>query len=241
MKISDIVINRINRFKAGYIFTYEDFDVPVENMSALKMALNRLVDSGKIVRLSKGRYYKPEVSEFGSLRPQEYQVVKDLLESDKKIIGYLTGIYAFNKLGLTPQVSNTIQIGSNFHRKPKKRGKYSIRFILQKNNITRENTYLLQILDSIRFIKRIPDSDISISCEKLILQIKNLSGSDLLVIVKLALKYNPGTKALAGAIIDKVSDSDITGQLLESLNPVSVFPFNISEKVLDNKLKWRIE
>ena len=56
MKVSDIVVNRINRFKAGYIFTYEDFDVPVENMSALKMALNRLVDSGKIIRLSKGRF-----------------------------------------------------------------------------------------------------------------------------------------------------------------------------------------
>jgi len=240
MKISDIVVNRINRFKAGYIFTYEDFDIPVENMSALKMALNRLVDSGKIIRLSKGRYYKPEESEFGSLRPQEYQVVKDLLESDNKIIGYLTGIYAFNKLGLTTQVSNTIQIGSNFHRKPKRRGKYSIRFILQKNNITRENVNILQILDSIRFIKKIPDSDISGSCEKLIFQIKKLSGTDLLVIVKLALKYNPGTRALTGAIIDKVSGSDITGQLLDSLNPVSVFSFNISEKILNNKPKWRI-
>jgi hypothetical protein len=54
------------------------------------------------------------------------------------------------------------------------------------------------------------------------------------------LKYNPGAKALAGAIIDQVSDSGITRQLLASLNPVSVFSFNISDKVLDNKLKWRI-
>jgi hypothetical protein len=241
MKISDIVINRINRFKSGYIFTYSDFVIPVGKYEALKKTLSRLVISGKIIRLSKGRYYKPEVSEFGSLRPQEYQVVKDLLESDNKIIGYLTGIYAFNKLGLTTQVSNTIQIGSNFHRKPKKRGKYSIRFILQKNNITRENTYLLQILDSIRFIKKIPDSAISGSCGKLIQQLKKLTEADLILIVKLAMKYNPGTRALAGAIIDKVSDSDITGQLLESLNPVSVFSLSVSENVLDNKLKWRIE
>jgi len=241
MKISDIVANRINKFKAGYIFTYGDFIVPLENISALKMALNRLVDSGKIVRLSKGRYYKPEGSEFGSLRPQEYQVVKDLLESDNKIIGYLTGIYAFNKIGLTTQVSNTIQIGSNFHRKPKRRGKYSIRFILQKNNITRDNIFLLQILDSIRFIKRIPDADISGSCERIILQMKKLSGPDLFLIVKLAMKYNPGTRALTGAIIDKVSSSDITGQLLDSLNPVTVFSFSVSENVLDNKIKWRIE
>lgn len=51
MKVSDIVTNKINRFKAGYIFTYNDFDVPVKNMSALKMALNRLVSNGKIIRL----------------------------------------------------------------------------------------------------------------------------------------------------------------------------------------------
>jgi hypothetical protein len=240
MKISDIVVNRINRFKAGYIFTYDDFDIPVENKSALKMALNRLVDSGKIIRLSKGRYYKPELSEFGALRPQEYQVVKDLLEEDNKVIGYLTGVSAFNNLGLTSQVSNTIQIGANIHRKPRRRGKYSIRFILQKNTISKENIYLLQILDSIRFIKRIPDSDVTRSCELIINLVRKLNASELLTLTRLALKYNPGAKALAGAIIDQVSDSGITGQLLDSLNPVSVFLFNISDKVLDNKLKWRI-
>ncbi len=240
MKISDIVINRINRFKAGYIFTYEDFEVPVGNISALKMALNRLVDSGKIIRLSKGRYYKPEISEFGSLRPQEYQVVKDLLESDNKIIGYLTGISIYNQIGLSTQVSNTIQIGTNISRKPRKRGKYSIRFILQKNNITKDNIYFLQILDSIRFIKRIPDTGVSDSCRRLIGLVRKMDDSEKQKLVKLALKYNPGTRALAGAIIDQVSISDLTDPLYNSLNFVSEFSCNISVDVLRNKSKWRI-
>jgi hypothetical protein len=240
MKITDIVINRINRFKSGYIFTYSDFDVPVDKVEALKKTLSRLVASGKIIRLSKGQFYKPEITEFGALRPQEYQVVKDLLEDDNRIIGYLTGVSAFNKLGLTTQVSNTIQIGSNIHRKPMKRGKYSIRFILQKNTITKDNIYLLQTLDSIRFIKRIPDSDVSRSYKILIGLVRNLSELDLLTMAKLAMKYNPGTRALTGSIIDQVSDSDISKQLLDSLNPVSVFSFNINDDVLGNKLKWRI-
>jgi len=100
MKVSDIVINKINRLKTGYVFTYSDFEEPVKNLSALKMSLNRLVSAGKIVRLSKGQFYKPEISQYGSLRPAEYQIVKDLLEDNKKIIGYLTGISAFNKLGI---------------------------------------------------------------------------------------------------------------------------------------------
>jgi hypothetical protein len=113
------------------------------------MSLNRLVSSEKIVRLSKGQFYKPEITDFGTLRPSEYQVVKDLLEDDQKIIGYLTGVSAFNKLGLTTQISNTIQIGTNFNSKTMKRGKYSIRFLRQKNTLSKNNIYLLQILDSI--------------------------------------------------------------------------------------------
>ncbi len=64
-------------------------------------------------------------------------------------------------------------------RKPRKRGKYSIRFILQKNTITRDNIYLLQILDSIRFIKRIPDTVVSDSCLRLIERIKEMDASEL--------------------------------------------------------------
>ena len=120
-----------------------------------------MVATGKIVRLSKGQFYKPEKSEFGLLQPPEYQIVKDLLEEKNKIVGYITGISIYNKLGLTTQVSNTIQIGTNIKRKPKKRGKYNIRFIRQKNTITKENTYFLQLLDAVRFINRIPDADVN--------------------------------------------------------------------------------
>jgi predicted transcriptional regulator of viral defense system len=240
MKITDIVVNRIKRFKSGHVFTYDVFDVPVDKSEALKKALSRLVASGKIVRLSKGQFYKPEISDFGTLRPSEYQVVKDLLEVDQKIIGYLTGVSALNKLGLTTQISNTIQIGTNIDRKPMKRGKYNIRFIQQKNTITKDNISLLQILDSIRFINRIPDSDITKSCVRITALIKDLYETDRILIAKYALKYSPGTRALTGAILDNVSKTEITSQLLASLNPVTVYVFNISNEVLENKDKWRI-
>jgi len=240
MKVSDIVINKINRFKSGYVFTYNVFDILVNNIGALKMALNRLVNSGKIIRLSKGQFYKPEITEFGVLRPPEYQVVKDLLEDNGKIIGYLTGVSTFNKIGLTTQLSNIIQIGTNIDRKSKKRGKYNIRFIRQKNTITKDIIYFLQILDSIRFIKRIPDSDISSSYFKIRTLIKNLAENEKEMIAKLALKYNPGTRALTGSILDQVTGSDITDKLLGSLNPVSVFSYNIIGDTTLDKEKWRI-
>ncbi|GAJ15436.1 unnamed protein product, partial [marine sediment metagenome] len=70
--------------------------------------------------------------------------------------------------------------------------------------------------------------------------IKNLSENEKWMIAKLALKYNPGTRALTGSILDQVAESDITDKLLGSLNPVSVFSYNIKEETSLNKEKWRI-
>ena len=240
MKVSDLVTNKINRLKTGYVFTYNEFDVPVNKVDALKKTLSRLVAAGKIVRLSKGQFYKPEKTEFGLLQPPEYQIVKDLLEEKNKIVGYITGISIYNKLGLTTQISNTIQIGTNIDRKPRKRGKYNIRFIRQKNTITKENTYMLQILDAVRFIKRIPDADVTESCKRIISIFRDFSQEDRIAIAKYARKYNPGTKALAGAILDYISEDSITDQLYYSINPATTFDLKISIEVLPNKQKWMI-
>lgn len=240
MKISDIVSNKIDRFKTGFVFTYDDFSIPVNKIDALKKALSRMVDSGKIVRLSKGKYYKPKEGIIGSLKPDEYQIVKDLLENDGKIIGYLSGVSAFNKLGLTTQVSNTIQIGCNIPKKTIKRGKYTIRSIQQKNTIYKENVTLLQILDAIRFIKKIPDANINNSCERLKIIINNLSEKEKDNLLKLVMKYNPSTRALVGAILELNNGQDYVSALYKSLRPTTVFNLNISEKTLINKNKWQI-
>lgn len=240
MKISEIVTNKIDRFKTGYVFTYKDFFFPVEKVNALKKVLSRLTESGKIVRLSKGRYYKPKEGITGLLKPDEYQVVKDLLEENGKIIGYLSGINAFNKLGLTTQVSNTIEIGTSIDKKSRKRGKYTIRFIRQKNTIANENIPLLQILDSIRFIKRIPDADINKSCEILRNIIQNLSDEEQAYLVKLALKYNPATRALTGAILEYIKGEAYVEVIYKSLRGTTAFNLYISENTLKNKDKWQI-
>jgi hypothetical protein len=61
----------------------------VNRKEAIIKALNRLVVSGKIVKLSKGKIYKPETTVFGILQPDQSQVVKDLLEGNSSIAGPL--------------------------------------------------------------------------------------------------------------------------------------------------------
>lgn len=128
MKTSDYISFTINRLPKGYVFTYVDFITEVNKKEAIIKALNRMVVSGKIAKLSKGKYYKPENTPFGNLQPNQSQVVKDLLEENGKIIGYLTGYSIYNQLGLTTQVSNTIQIGRNQIRPNFNREHYTISF-----------------------------------------------------------------------------------------------------------------
>ena len=99
LKTTEYVTSIIYRMPKGYVFTYEDFMGEVKKKEAVIKALNRMVESGKIAKLSKGKYYKPEETVFGQLQPDQYQVVKDLLEEDGKVIGYLTGYSIYNKLG----------------------------------------------------------------------------------------------------------------------------------------------
>ncbi|MEG1522195.1 MAG: DUF6088 family protein [Bacteroidales bacterium] len=241
MKTSDFIIFRLNRFPKGYVFTYHDFIVDVDKKDAIIKALNRLAKTNKIARLSKGKYYKPEDSEFGSLKPSLEQSVKDLLEKEDKIIGYLTGYSIYNKLGLTTQVSNTIQIGRKEMRPAFKREYYTISFVNQKNTITKENIPLLQILDAIRYIKQIPDTTIESSCKRFVSIIASLSESEQKLLIKLSQKYPPATRALIGAIFDELKISDLSESIFRTLNPITKYKIPEVAQVLSTAAKWNIQ
>ncbi|MGH9948208.1 MAG: type IV toxin-antitoxin system AbiEi family antitoxin domain-containing protein [Pyrinomonadaceae bacterium] len=233
-------MNTIDRFPKGYVFTYGDFNADVRKREAVIKALNRMAAAGKISKLSKGKYYKPESTQFGELQPDRRQIVKDLMEENSKITGYLTGLSIYNQLGLTTQVSNTLQIGKNQIRPSFKRERYSITFIQQKNTITRENVPLLQVLDAIRYIKKIPDTTIESSCKRFLAILKDIPDKDKKSLVRLALKYSPATRALLGALLDQMQRTDLTDRLLWSLNPITKYNLKGAAQVLLTTAKWNI-
>jgi hypothetical protein len=240
MKVSDYIASTIDRLPKGYVFTYSDFSAEVNKREAVIKALNRMANLGKISKLSKGKYYKPENTPFGKLQPNQSQIVKDLLEVDGKTIGYLTGYSIYNQLGLTTQVSNAIQIGKNEIRPNFKRERYTISFIKQKNTITKENIPLLQLLDAIRYIKKIPDSNIETSCKRILAILKTLSDKDKNTLVRLAIKYPPATRALFGALLDTMKENSISETLYESLNPITIYKLPGVNKILTDTAKWNI-
>lgn len=241
MKVSDYISFKIDRFPKGYIFTYADFVTGVNTKEAIIKSLNRMASSGKIVKLAKGKFYKPETSAFGNLQPSLYQIVKDLLEEDGKITGYLTGYSIYNQLGLTTQVSSIIQIGKNETRPSFKRERYTISIIKQKNTITRENITLLQILDAVRYIKKIPDTTNSAAVTRLLAIISELNDNEVSSLARLALKYPPAARALTGAMLQESGKINETEALRKSLNPITTFKLPGICDTLSSIENWNIK
>jgi len=241
MKIVDKIEAKIKKIPQGQVFSYTDFDIEVERKDTIVKTLNNLVAKGKIAKLSKGKFYKPQVTEFGTLLPSSYQIVKDFIEKDGKLIGYLTGYSIYNELLLTTQIANIIQIGTNQYRRPLKRGYYKISFVLQQNKITKTNFRLLQILDAVRFLRSIPATTTDEACKRLIQIFKELTAEEQAKITNLALNYTDYVRALCGAILEiNNADSSLLTLLDKSLNGITTYKLDISENILPTKTKWRI-
>ena len=153
----------------------------------------------------------------------------------------MTGYSVFNRLGLTTQIPNTIQIGTNVRKNKKQRGLFTISFVLQSNPITKDNIPLLQILDTIRFIKEIPDTTINQSCKRIIAIIQELEEGETNKLLILAEKYPPMARALFGAMVENIYGTNKAVSLWNTLNPLTTYKIGINEQVLPEIRKWRIE
>lgn len=240
MSIAANTYRKIEGLPAGQVFTYKDVLVDANKTEAVIKALNRMAQSGTIGKLAKGKYYRPEVSRFGLLEPGMDEVLKDLLFKDGKRIGYYTGLSVYNRLGLTTQVSFTVQIGRNDFRPAMERGYYRIKFLNQKNEITKESVPALQLLDAIRTINQIPDAHPKFVIKRISSIVKGLSKKEKELLVELALKYPPRTRAILGAILDDIKILKLAETLLESLNPVTTYSIPGAAEALTNGKKWNI-
>ncbi|GHU80321.1 hypothetical protein FACS1894145_6520 [Bacteroidia bacterium] len=238
--MTETIKNKIEKIEPGVVFTASDFDVTVKSPTTVSRILNDFVTQGYLRKLSKGRFYKPQISKFGELPPDMYQTVKDLIEKDSKLIGYITGYTAFNDLGLTTQAPSALQVGTYDEKKAIVRGAYRISFIKQRNNITKENIPLLKLLDCLRLFKIIPDILPDNACKRLLYLLSQLDENQRNKIKKLVLKYSPQTISLLGAMLETLSPQEDTTTLFKMLNPMTSYKLGISDKILFNQKKWNI-
>ena len=238
MIVANRIRDKIDEFQAGYVFTLSDFGLDASCDLALAKMLSRMVASGEIKRVAKGKYYKPKQTAFGQLKPAYDELVKDFLEKDGEIIGYLSGPSAFSGMGLTTQISSNIIIGANKYRRPVVRAGYKVSFLLQENPITMENVELLRILDAIKLIREIPGTTPAEACAIIMELVKSLDERRSCEFEQLSLKYTSYVRAMVGAILENLGRS--TDVVRRSINGVSSYKLPIPESVLPTKNNWNI-
>ncbi len=241
MKSVDYIVkNCIANIPSGQVFDYSLFPVSGDAFFAMAKSLSRLSKQGQIVRLSRGKYYKPRESVFGVLNPDESQLIRSLTQVGGQTIGYVTGLAAFNSLGLTSQVSNTILIARGSNQPAKEILGYKVRFVKRNFRFTRDDVKLLQLLDALKDIKTIPDTTVRESLKILIANLEKLQAGELQQMVRLVRWYPPSTRALVGAIFENRFSEIRVVSLYKSLNPLTKFRVGIDPDILPNKLKWNI-
>jgi hypothetical protein len=121
--VNNTIELKIGRLKPGDVFLPSDFK-DLGTSTAIRKALSRLVETGRVERMGQGIYVIPKYDKvFGKVLPSIEQIANILAKKDHVKIKP-SGQYALNKVGLSTQVpmrlvflttghSKKIQIGNS--------------------------------------------------------------------------------------------------------------------------------
>ena len=242
MKVAVQIRNKIKSIPGSEPFGYADMGIEPSDFLAAAKALERLQKNGTIKKVSKGVFYKPEISVFVALPPNYNQILQNYLYQNGKRTGYVTGYVLYNQLSLTTQMAFTTTIATNRSRKKINVGWLKTNCVKAYVNVTEENYPLLGILDAIKDIKSIPDSSASNAIKILMPKIKVFKKNDIESLIIYALEYPPRVRALLGAIIENIfrnKEFDVL-PLKKSLNPSTRFKLGIKNTDLPTSQNWNI-
>lgn len=129
MKISveSQVFSNIKKQKRGMLFFVDSF-ISIGNSKAVNKALERLVKSGELQRVSTGIYVRPIIDDaIGEVLPSIEEIAQAIAKRDRATI-IPTGSYALYKLGLTTQVPLNVVYYTDTSARKIKVGKQVITF-----------------------------------------------------------------------------------------------------------------
>ena len=121
------VLNKIKRSPRGMLFFVDSF-AKIANSKSVNKALERLVKSGEIERVTQGIYVRPVIDNYiGKVLPSIEEIAVAIAKRDRATI-IPTGSYAMYKLGLTTQVPLNIVFYTDTSARKIKIGKQTITF-----------------------------------------------------------------------------------------------------------------
>lgn len=241
MSIAEKIKNKIEAVKYGETFTYEQLAIDKNEYQSAAKSIERLIKKGVIKRISPGLFYKPKKSVFGELFPKDEEILKPYLFKNGKRIAYITGTYLYNKLGLTTQIPQIIKIASR--EKEIKVNKTNLKIKPAKSyvDVTNKNYQYLEILDVLKNYNKILNLNIENGITILSEILDKLSEKDVKRLINYSLKYPPRTRALLGALLEKIGRKDNLEKLKNTLNPLTEYSIGIKKIILPTAENWKIK
>jgi hypothetical protein len=241
MKLATQIRTQIAQFDLGKSFGYADLGIDKKDYATAAKALERLQKAGSIRKIAKGIFYKPEQTVFGELQPDYQEQLRPYLYENGKRIAYITGVWLYNRLGLTTQVPYRIKIASYQKRISINRDRLKADAVKSYAEVTEENYEVLGLLDAFKDIKKIPDCSAKQAFTRLKTIVNGLSTAALQNLATYALNYPPRVRALLGAILaQQEALSQEIDLLKDSLNPFTKFKLGFDEQDLENPQSWNI-
>jgi hypothetical protein len=242
MTLASNIRNEINNFPEGKTFGYSDLHIAREKYQTAAKALERLQKEGFIKKISKGVFYKPEITVFGELKPDYEELLRPYLFENGKRVAYETGTSLYNRLGLTTQVPFRIKIASRGKRINIDRGTLQADAVKSYAEVTDGNFKILGLLDAFKDIKRIPDCSVAQAVRRLSAILQELTVSQIAALIKYASVYPPRVRATVGAILQSNGHPiENLEKLRDSLNPLTTIKLGIKEIELPTKANWYIK
>lgn len=230
--ISAAVRQRIER-GGERLWRLEDFSDL--SFTAVAQSLSRLARSGVLQRLSKGVYYRPRQTPFGTSRPNPAAIHK-LATRRKKV--YPSGITAANLLGFTTQNARTMEVATNSLSLPRKLiGQETIVHSRRPEAWSALSEMDAALLD---FLRRRGETS-ELPPEETVGRLLTLLAKKgrLERLVQVSNSEPPRVRAILGAIAEQLGKSPITlRRLRANLNPFSRFDFGVFA-ALDRACDWQ--
>ncbi len=222
------ILGQIHQIDAGRIFTCGDLEYEPKKTANVMVVLSEQCHAGNLVRVRRGAYYRPKSSRLGLGRLPVYQD-EQLRYLCVKLGGYLSGPYAYNKMGLTEQVPTTITIATPHPVRPFAIG--NLHIVSQKAYYTghADETLVpfLRLLDAIKEIKRIPGaSEQEIYDRVKNMYFRNYSEQELSQIVSLATFYPPRVRKVVADLLGDIDQLALQTNMEKTLLPTTRYNLN---------------
>ncbi len=241
MNIAAQIRKKIKNIPESEPFGYADLDIALADFITAAKAIERLQKKGEIKKVSKGIFYRPEISVFGAMPPKYDLILKNYLFKNGKRAGYITGFKLYNQLSLTTQMAFKTKVATNRPLKKIEISWLKVDAVKAYVEVTDDNYILLGYLDVLKDIKNIPDSSPDNALYILIPKLKKLKSVELNNLIQNAFEYPPRVRALLGAILEiHFSTNKNIEKLKKSINPTTKYKIRL-DKNLPNKLNWNIK